>query len=80
MASDADLDNHLLYIANGFGTEFYAWDGNAYTQLANTPGGGNHTTIAFVADATAVPEAAALGLFGMGLAGLGLAARRRKTA
>lgn len=78
MASDADLDNDLLYMANGFGTDFYAWDGNAYTQLANTPGGGNHTSIAFVADA--VPEPATLGLFGLGLAGLGLAARRHRTA
>jgi hypothetical protein len=39
----------------------------------------SYSVIATGATGTVVPEAATLGLFGLGLAGLGLAARRRQT-
>ena len=78
MASAADRDNSLLYAVDIVDNDFYVYDGVSWTALANTLTGGNHTTLAYVSDISAVPIPAAVWLFGSGLIGLIGVARRKK--
>ena len=78
MASTADRDNSLLYALDILGGVFGVYDGVAWTNLASA-GSGNHTTIAYVPDVSAVPVPGAIWLFGSGILGLVAAARRRST-
>jgi hypothetical protein len=75
----ADRDNSIMYMTSLFNGRLWQLDGGIFTELASGPGVQNHSSIVYVADnaPVEVSEPGIWLLFGIGLAGLGYARRKR---
>lgn len=76
-AASASVDLTTLGLTIGQDYDFDLYFAERHTTQSNFR---IDTSIELAGTGTAIPEPATLGLFGLGLAGIGLAARRRKTA